>query len=256
MFGQLILVAAGVIYMGTTARKVQLKVLAALPFLILLGLGITAKASPIVTDFEGLGLAEGALVTNQIAGVTFEGAILVKPGGPEFGFTNNVGGVFFDTVLPGESFAGDFISDVPVGGDPIVAGIIGLLFDVPINDLRFYVADIDSGIGFSDVFTAKAFNTGGSLIETIVVTAGSPSTGDGVATPIAFAAFGISRVELTLDDGRGRGGWGVDHLSFTPVPEPTSVAIWLLLGLTGLAYGIRRRGQGRKSKPALAEAKT
>ncbi len=42
----------------------------------------------ISVDFESIVASEGSLVTNQIPGVSFSGAILAKPGPPEFGFTS------------------------------------------------------------------------------------------------------------------------------------------------------------------------
>jgi hypothetical protein len=184
-------------------------------------------------DFEGTGLSEGASLTTQIPGLTFVNTIIAEEGSPTFAFSTD------DTIVGGAPFDGFFITDSPVGGDVGVSQTIAISFDVPVFDVSCSIADLDVWVGdLSEVLTAKAYDSDNTLLQSITITAGDPGTGDEIATLVEFSIGNVSRLTLNVDNSVGRAGWGVDNLSFTPVPVPSAV----FLGILGLsAVGVKLR---------------
>ncbi len=192
-------------------------------------------ASPVLIDFESTGLSEGDTITTEIPGLTFTNSIIAEEGSPGYAFGNQLTGER-DTALAGEPFGGLFITDPLVGGDYTIPGIIEISFDIPVFDLSFRVADLDGPPSWpAEVFTGKAFDVTGTLLQTITITAGHPGTGDGIATLVQFDASDISHLTLTVDQETDSAGWGVDNLSYTPVPIPGALLLFSsgLIGLLG-----------------------
>lgn len=199
-----------------------------------------ASATPAtLVTFDGSGLVEGASVTTQFAGVTFSNAILALPGSPIYAF--GVAPSQDDTILANTSFNGPFITDPLVGGDFAPSSTIRITFDMPANNVSFWVADIDGG---PEKLTAAAFDSVGTQLGTVTVNAGDPGTGNGIATLISLPWNNIKDIDvLNVDPNTGIGGWGIDSLRFDPVPEPASMYLWAMA--VGLASVWRGRTKSR-----------
>lgn len=188
-------------------------------------------------DFDGSSLTEGASVTNQFSGVTFSGAVLALPGDPLIAFLSVVGSD--NTLGSGAAFFnGAFLADENIGiGTP---KLITATFSLLVDNVSFWAADVDG----NDVLNAQAFDSSGGLLESITVNAGDTDTGDGEAFQVSFSSAGIKQIEIITTQGGEAVGWGLDSVSFTPVPVPG--AVWLLgSGLAGLA-GIRTTKRRKK----------
>jgi len=192
-----------------------------------------------ILDFEGTGLSQGDAV-GTVDGVSFTNALFVMQGNPTFAFASPFGG---DTGGSG-SFS-------QAGNGFIVAGPTGdhnqtLTMDFTtygtVSQLSFDVVDIDT----QDIFSAIAYDSEGQQLELISLNANSadPGTGDGVVTTISFTVGGIATVQ-TLNSRIQDAGHGIDNIAFTaePVPEPASLGMLALGGLTLL--GFRRRWRSR-----------
>lgn len=157
-------------------------------------------------DFEGL--AEGTAVSDQYAskGVRFylpddpcRFPIIAEEGSPTY--------AFYGTDSPMSSgIAG--LTDPLVEGSFNVGHDIGIEFTVPVNSVRFYIIDIDSG----DVFTANA-TSNGSLVDTETYSAGDSGTGNQVSTLFELSGEAIDRV--IIDVPGGTVGFALDFLVFT-----------------------------------------
>jgi len=188
--------------------------------------------------FDGLSLADEALLTTEIPGLTFHGAVLAFPGGPRTAF----GGPDFgpDTLAPGQPVDGAFITDLLTDPRSDVPSIITVDFASPVKNVSFYILDIDT----QETVTGRVFDASDHLLESITITKDDPGTGDAIATLMSFQASGVSRlvIDPTASDFMG---WGVDNLSFTPVPEPPTFA---LFGIASLLIFGRRRRDGRDAR--------
>ena len=199
----------------------------------------TASAETI--DFDGLGLAEGTIITAVpgFSGVTFNGAKLVLPGGvPNTGFKGNstsggVGG-------PDDANSGATITTI----DP-PQGIIEITFATPVQGLNFDVADIDIiRDSFTETIVARVYDApvGGTQLHEKAITANDQGTGDGVLTMFDFSGgfIGVDRIqrlEIQTNSPVTGPGYAVDNLTYTFVPEPSSMVVWLAIG----AITLRRR---------------
>lgn len=169
-------------------------------------------------DFESVPLTEGDLVTNELPGLVFSGAVLATPGTPRIAFGTALGS---DMANPGEDFTGNFITDVPRpgSGDPaFTPGVIWIDFLTPVSGLSFRIADIDTQIAMEQA-DITAFDNSGLELESQLIVPGDPGTGDGVATLVAFSSSSVSRVSVDTTQSSAI-GWGIDNIRYTPVPEP------------------------------------
>ena len=113
------------------------------------------------------------------------------------------------------------------------------MFDIPVFDVSCSVADLDVWkSGSKEVLTAEVFDSTDTLLESITITAGDTGTGDQIATLVEFSTGNVSRLALLAANSQGHAGWGVDNLSFTPVP---GAAILGMIGLSVAGYRLRRR---------------
>ena len=173
---------------------------------------MTGMVNAAIIDFENTGLNEFDVLTNQIAGVTFSGAQIFKEGDPAEAFSG-------DTVTGGEPFGGYFISDLDISpnNNP---NPIDILFDSPVFNVSFVVADIDEEEG---IF-ATIYDINNKMLDSQTLLAGDPLAGDNIGTLISFNETNISRLLITpIPSSDGGIGWGVDNISYEtmpPVPEP------------------------------------
>lgn len=184
-----------------------------LGLLTLLGVHWTAEAGDFqeiyLVDFEEW--PEDTIVSDQYAdlGVTFsmesgatDGPIVIYEGLPQRAF----GGIGADAPVA-SGIAG--ISDPLVGGAFDIGAPIRMDFDPPVTSVRFYVVDIDA----SDVFVATA-RSGKTIVDELTISAGDPSTGNGVNTEFLLVGTDITSVVFTPPGGTGI-GWALDFLTFT-----------------------------------------
>ena len=171
------------------------------------------------TTFSGSQLLEGDQVGSTFAGVDFmETAIFVNPGSPAFGFFTGINGddtVFGGQQINGRPIDGPFIADqLGPGGSPTITSEIRMRFEEPAYNVGVAILDID---GVVDQMTARAFDADEQLLEEIVIDAGDPNTGDGIATPVTFTAPAIVEATFIVVREGNQGGWGLDNLEFSTV---------------------------------------
>jgi hypothetical protein len=182
----------------------------------------SANASAVSIDFETL--ADGAVVTNQFAGVTFSNATALKSG-----------------------FSLNEVEFPPHSGSVVVfddGGPMTLLFSSPVTQVSAfftYVAPLT--LTAWDAFDV-ALGSVLSLFSTNAALSGDPGSAPNEFLELAFAS-GIAK--LTVSGDAGGGSFVLDDLSFTPttlsVPEPGTAAL-TAIALAGLLA--RRRVAGFK----------
>lgn len=111
-------------------------------------------------DFEHLGVTERELLSNEVGGVQFRHAIMVRRGdqGGALAFRSDAGSS--DTVV-----SGDYGSHFITGESAAMP--IRINFVEPVSDVQFKVADLDG----SEVFTARAYDADLNLLEEVTVNA-------------------------------------------------------------------------------------
>ena len=179
-----------------------------------------------VTTFEGF--AEGTLFQNQIAGVTFGQAPLA--GRPQidnspflFGFVASSGtGVLTGSTEGGYAF-------------PTIAGIT-ISFASAVNAAEVFLSDT----GPLGNYNVSAFDSGGGLLESLVVTSAQlVASGRYVGFQFGTAQLGKLQIgpSLTAND-----AFAIDDLRLqaNDVPEPST---WMMMsgGVLALAALRRRR---------------
>lgn len=173
-----------------------------------------------VIDFDAL--ADGAVITNQFAGVVFSSTV-----DAENKATNQPS---YNGSMP------NFLCTGPVGGGVDCAGETIVDFSAPVNALSFQgmgINDVSANVAQVDVFTNGVF------ASTITV-AGNAEGFNPVLVDLS-AFVGVTRLRIhSITDGGGV-GWDTFRFDETAVPEPTT---FCLAALGCVAAGLARRKRG------------
>jgi hypothetical protein len=192
----------------------------------LLFLALLAFAAPALSttlDFEGLGLSEGTLLTNQYPGVSFTSAMLVLPGNPTVGFNGNSSGS--GAGGPDNANSGATVAD----DNPNLNHTMSVTFASPVGGLSLEAADVELATTTESVeFRVFDVPSGGTPLQTVVVAGGDPGTGDGTRKLVNLSGFAgdttIRRVDIRRLTGSrapsARTPAGRWTTSRTPRPRP------------------------------------
>jgi hypothetical protein len=217
-------------------------------FFVLIGGGGRAEAGFINFDVDSMGNPINAPIffsqTTHLSelyaplGVHFAG-----PGGNDGGAILDQGSNFGVPALSGPNFLA--FNRLPQavmadGGHPIDPETIS--FDKPQATVSIFAAPgvIDEGEAFFGTFRMDAFDVHGMLLGTTTLS----STGGYVQLSLTSGS-GIASVKLTETSGDIL--FVYDNLSFTTIPEPSSLASLGVGGLIAAGYFTRR---GRRTRPA------
>ena len=230
-------------------------------------LGSTVSAATInFEDIAGASPLDGLEITNQFAasaGVTFSlidgltgtalssGPVLAEVGGPRTAFAGFGGGD--DTIAPisAAQVGSFFLTDDGLTTGGLQNPILVATYSVASSFISADILDLD----FAELFDIRFYDaaTGGNLLNTISLSAGSPGTGDGIATSVNYdhGSAEILRVEF---EGRGNVtpsagffGLGFDNFDsgvvippdpISPIPLPASA--WMLLAAIGGLFKVSR----------------
>lgn len=155
--------------------------------------GSQADANPCaLIDFEtvpGATVADGLAIDTQyraqyhvsfrLSGADAAPPILAQVGNPPTAFYNdqpNLG----DTPAPGQHDGMFFLTDDGVIQDPPAPLVI--TYEEPVGAAYGEVLDIDG----NEEWTVEARDANGNVLDSVVLTAGKPGTGDAIATPFSF----------------------------------------------------------------------
>ena len=212
---------------------------------VLLVLGILGPVQADLIDFES-GFRDQIPVTKVITPtnvVTFgvdidhKPAYIAKVGGLTTAFVPN------DTPVDINVSGNYFLTDEKNG--PWFKLPYYMSFARPVHNLSLNLYDyrVDGGPWFGDSATLMVFDQAGNLVGTDIYTIGWPNPMNGKITLLSvmnpIAPITTARLEFSK---RGDVGTGIDNISFTTVPLPSSLLL-LGSGLLGLA-GWRRLKKG------------
>lgn len=230
----------------------------------------TASSAPIsFEDIAGMTPTDGLEITDQFAataGVTFglvngltgatlsSGPLLAEVGGTRTAFEGFGGGD--DTIAPGSAaqIGSFFLTDDGMTTGGLRNPILVATYSVASSSISADILDLD----FAETFEVRFYDSvvGGSLLNTISLSAGSPNTGNGVATTINYdhGSSAILRVEFegrgNVNPSAGFFGLGFDNfdsgVTIDPNPPstvPLPAGLPLLMASLGALTFVRRRQQ-------------
>ena len=226
-----------------------------------------AYSAPIsFEEIAGMAPTDGLEITDQFAataGVTFSlidgltgsvpssGPMLAEVGGPRTAFEGF--GAGDDTIAPSSAaqIGSFFLTDDGLTTGGLQNPILVASYSVASSFITADILDLD----FSETFDIRFYDatTGGNLLNTISLSAGSPGTGNGIATSIRYdhGSADILRVEF---EGRGNvtpavGFFGLGFDNFDsgvvlapnpPSPVPLPASAWMLLAALGGIFKVSR----------------
>jgi len=197
-------------------------------FLLLIACSLNGQSVCSEIDFESIPndtAEEGLEIEAQFLdtlGVAFEledGTLptLSEVGAPSTAFGSAWGN---DEPAPNENVGSFFLTD-----DGVLSGLefspVIITFETPLDSVSGAVLDMD----FDEQFIIQAFDNSDSMLVEIVLTAGDPGTGDGVATPWGFKRndFDVDRIRISgIREVNGAFGLAFDNLVFCASDESSS----------------------------------
>ena len=134
--------------------------------------------------------------------------ILAKVGNPATAFNNDEPGVG-DTPAPGQKNGMFFLTDDGVVGDPPSPLVI--TYEQAVSGAYGEILDIDG----AEEWTIDARDAKDVILESVVLTAGKPGTGDAIATPVSFKrnAADIRSLRIRYTGASGAVGLAFDNFS-------------------------------------------
>ena len=167
-------------------------------------------------DFESIPSSvpvEGLVIDTQYQstlGLTFalaDGTAprLAEVGSPTTAFEPN------DTPDAGQGTGSFFLTDDGILSSTAKPPPLIVTFSTPADSASGVVLDID----FNETFTIQALDVNGGVLEEIVISAGDPNTGNGVATPWAFRRAQADVAEIRFEGLRPSGRFGLGFDLFT-----------------------------------------
>jgi hypothetical protein len=236
----LLFIAPIVAWFAAKTRATAVRPRAFFALALLLTLGSTASAAPITISFDvdsdnnpltapGLFLETSPLRTlYSPLGVTFAG-----PGPDDGGAILDQSSNFDVNARSGRNFLA-FNADAVYPSGGFARAPESLLFDPPISEASIY-----AGVGDSHLFRMDAFDANGLLVDTDLAGLGASSY-----VQLSVSGAAITRIELSAQ--KGDDEFVFDDLTFTPVPEPSTLALALL---GALALALRRFSIRDRSEP-------
>jgi len=238
---------------------------------LLAATAITASASFAGTvDFEtipGQTPAEGVVISDQYLvsqGMSFSlengfSPMLVEIGGNTIGgFLGPQGAVFNganDNPAPGQSVGNFYLADnnaIEMTGPSALI----VSFAAPVARAGGVVLDIDS----QESILIEAFDASDALLDSIVLAAGAPGTGDGIATGFGFSYLNdiIASLRISYTGQSLWAGYVVDNFyseqaeilvdaNNNPTAIPLPAAVWSILGTLGGLGAVRGVKRKRRS---------
>ena len=204
--------------------------------ILVAGLGTASAEAALInfdTDANGQSInASGLFIdTTRLTelyaplGVNFSG-----PGGNNGGAILNQAGNFGVNARSGLNFLAfnrdSTLSDGGVSADPET-----ISFDTLLNSVSIFASGGDK----TATSTLEAFDMNNLLVGSNTIT---PQSGTYGQLSVSSASGSISRIVLSAE---GDNAFVYDDLSFTPVPEPSSVLGTLAFGVLGTAYYVLKR---------------
>lgn len=240
--------------------------IALLPLVVSFAAFAGAPAAAVTLTFDDIGLVHGSVVDTQYAGVTI--SAINTGGGPnlavafdtdltgtrdddlEFGTGWAAGNLAPDTklgklIIIQENTIGcsDGVCDAPDDEGSRPAGTLIFDFDVAVTSFGFDLVDVESLASENGSLTLYDGATSvdipmSSLLAGLSLGNNSANRIDALLVP-TLNGFGplaqITKAELNL-----AGSAGIDNVTFTPVPEPSTAA---LLALGAAVLGARARSR-------------
>ena len=210
-----------------------------------------------VIDFEtipGDVPSEGLAITTQFQasyGVTFAlesggTPMLAQVGAPATAFMGPPSDSGHDTPAADQGVGQFFLTDDQSVGGPPSALIIG--YDTPVSAASGVIIDIDGDstgqpVSGDEAWTIQARDDMDAVLDTVVLTAGDPGTGDGLAVPWSFnlGSDTIYSIRLSYTGTKTSAvGLAFDNFSPTePIPEPATIAL-AAIGLAAILGRLRK----------------
>lgn len=213
-------------------------------------------AAASIIDFEtipGDTPSEGLAITTQFQlshGVTFQlesggSPRLAQVGAPATAFWGPPNDTGEDTPAASQGVGQFFLTDDQSVGGPPSALIIGYV--TPVSGAGGVILDIDGAstgqaVSGDEEWTIEARDNMGVVIDTRVITAGDPGTGDGLAVPWSFnlGSDTIHSIRISYTGTKTAAvGLAFDNFSPSePIPEP---AILPLVVVASMGFLLRKR---------------